>query len=70
MLSDKLRSVPARVVHDAPGDLVAIRSDNRNDVAVFKFIFDARDAGIKEAGILLRNRIDGAFVDVNPARNR
>ncbi len=70
MFSDELRSVGARVVHNAPGDLLAIGADNRDNITVIKFVFDTRDSRVQQARILLGNGVQGALVDVDASRHR
>src|SRR6266704_1569387 len=59
MLSNEFGSVGTRVVRYASSDLLAIRADNGDHVAVFEFIFNAGYASVQEACVLLRDRVHG-----------
>ena len=65
MFTDQFGCVVARIIHDAAGDLFAIRTDDGHDVAVCELIFYTGDACIEEACILLRDRIQRTLVNVD-----
>src|SRR5438128_5055320 len=70
MVADEFRSVGAGVVDDASGNLLAVRPDNRDHIAVLELVLDSRHSRMEETGVLPGNRVERAFIDMDSSGDR